>query len=120
MTPGKSIRKFCLECCDGQSNEVFLCPATDCVFYKFRSGRGRSKMKDIRAKCKDCGEGTAFAIKNCEIDNCAIYMYRLGHNPALVGKRRRNISDEQKKQAIKNLKKAREARNVKSETEVAS
>lgn len=39
MTPIKSIRLFCLECCGGSSNEVKLCPSTTCPLHPFRLGK---------------------------------------------------------------------------------
>jgi hypothetical protein len=85
-TPLKSVRQYCIkECCIYQPREVLKCPAKDCVFWKFRLGKGRVKVKDIRARCKDCGEGTAFAIRNCGFPDCPLYPYRLGTNPARAG-----------------------------------
>ena len=37
--PVKAIRAKCLDCCGGSSNEVKLCPATECPIYAFRLGR---------------------------------------------------------------------------------
>ena len=36
--PIKAIRAKCLDCC-GSSNEVKLCPCSDCALYPFRLGR---------------------------------------------------------------------------------
>jgi hypothetical protein len=38
-SPIKAIRAKCLDCCGGSSNEVKLCPATECPIYAFRFGR---------------------------------------------------------------------------------
>ena len=38
MTPIKSIRAKCLDCCAGQTKEVRLCPSTDCALYPYRMG----------------------------------------------------------------------------------
>ena len=38
MTPIKSIRAKCLDCCVGQTKEVRLCPSTDCALYPYRMG----------------------------------------------------------------------------------
>ena len=39
LTPIKAIRAKCLDCCCGQSNEVKLCPCTDCPLYPYRFGK---------------------------------------------------------------------------------
>jgi len=38
LTPMKAIRKKCLDCCCGSSNEVLLCPAIKCPLWTYRSG----------------------------------------------------------------------------------
>ena len=38
MTPIKSIRVKCLDCCAGQPKEVRLCPVTKCALYPYRMG----------------------------------------------------------------------------------
>jgi len=44
LSPLKSIRKYCLECCCESFNEVKLCPKKDCVLYRYRLGKsGNSK-----------------------------------------------------------------------------
>lgn len=35
----KTIRKHCLDCCNGQYTEVEHCPCTKCVLYPWRMGR---------------------------------------------------------------------------------
>jgi len=85
----------------GQSREVLKCPSKDCVFYKFRLGTGRPKLKQIRKFCFDCGEGTYNAVKNCKFPDCPLYPYRLGHNPKLEG--RCNIPLEKRKSFKKKL-----------------
>lgn len=37
MTPLKSIRAYCLECCRGALSEVKLCPSLKCPLWPFRS-----------------------------------------------------------------------------------
>ena len=43
--PVKAIRAFCVECCGGSSNEVKLCPATECQLYAFRFGKNPYRTK---------------------------------------------------------------------------
>lgn len=38
LTPMRAIRKKCLDCCCGSSNEVKLCTAKDCPLWIYRSG----------------------------------------------------------------------------------
>jgi len=48
LTPVKSIRKYCLECCNLQPKEVKNCPALDCPLFNFRLGKNpnRNKIKE--------------------------------------------------------------------------
>ena len=39
LTPIKSIRQKCLDCCCGQKQEVKLCTLKDCPLYAYRLGR---------------------------------------------------------------------------------
>jgi len=85
LTPLKSIRKFCLWCCDNQYTEVEQCTVTDCEFHSFRFGKKIIKgslIKVIRNKCLDCGEGTSQAVKKCVFNDCPLYPYRNGRSPA--------------------------------------
>jgi len=43
MTPLKSIRAKCLDCCGYQANEVRLCHCETCPLWKFRFGRNPSR-----------------------------------------------------------------------------
>ena len=38
ISPLKAIRLKCLDCCCGSSNEVKMCPRTNCPIYPFREG----------------------------------------------------------------------------------
>lgn len=83
-TPLKSIRRYCLWCCNNQFNEIKLCPKTDCPFFPFRLGKKIIKgslIKVIKGRCLDCGEGTPQAVKKCDQENCNLYPYRNGKNP---------------------------------------
>ncbi len=39
MTPIKSIRAKCLDCCCNQPSEVRLCPSVNCPLWPFRMGK---------------------------------------------------------------------------------
>ena len=43
LTPMKAIRKKCLDCCCGSSNEVSLCTVTKCSLYAFRFGKNPNR-----------------------------------------------------------------------------
>lgn len=47
LTPMKAIRAKCLNCSCGSSQEVSLCPVTDCALYPYRFGKriGEAKKK---------------------------------------------------------------------------
>lgn len=45
ITPMKAIRRKCLECSNGSSNEVRLCPCTECPLFEYRFGH-RPKNSD--------------------------------------------------------------------------
>lgn len=43
--PVKAIRKKCLDCCMGQTEEVKQCPIEDCELYPFRFGKNPFRAK---------------------------------------------------------------------------
>ena len=43
--PVKAIRAFCIDCCGGNSHEVKLCTAPNCVLYPFRLGKNPYRTK---------------------------------------------------------------------------
>ena len=48
LTPVKAIRAKCLDCSNGSSNEVNLCPITRCPLYPYRLGKNPNyKPKDL-------------------------------------------------------------------------
>lgn len=44
LTPMKSIRAKCLDCCCGSAQEVRLCPATSCPLYGYRFGKNPNRV----------------------------------------------------------------------------
>lgn len=82
-SPLKSIRKYCIWCCNGQFSEIKLC-GSGCPLGPFRMGKKTipgSLMKPIKERCLDCGEGTAQAVRKCEFPDCDLFPYRNGKNP---------------------------------------
>lgn len=43
LTPIKSIRAKCIDCCANQPQEVRLCPCTDCPLYPYRMGHNPNR-----------------------------------------------------------------------------
>lgn len=46
ITPMKAIRKKCLDCCCGSTNEVRLCTVKKCPLYVYRYGK-RPKVQEV-------------------------------------------------------------------------
>ncbi|CAB4202253.1 hypothetical protein UFOVP1623_6 [uncultured Caudovirales phage] len=47
MSPGKSLRLRCLDCCAGAMSEVKLCPAVACPSWPFRMGKNPWRSKKV-------------------------------------------------------------------------
>lgn len=45
ISPLKAIRLKCLDCSNGSSNEVKVCPITGCPLYPFRDGKNPFRVK---------------------------------------------------------------------------
>lgn len=78
-----SIRKYCLECCNGSFEEVKKCLSTDCSLYEYRSGKNPNKpkltkTKAIRQRCLNCSGFYSPDVRNCEFKECYLYRYRMG------------------------------------------
>ena len=91
LSPLRTVRKYCLWCCNDQGNEVKLCPVESCALYPYRRGRGPdvkpalTSLKSIRARCVDCS-GSAKAASLCDMASCILFPFRDGHNPNLKGR----------------------------------
>lgn len=53
MTPIRSIRAKCLDCCCGSALEVRLCPAADCSLYPYRMGHRPKQYQDINKEANE-------------------------------------------------------------------
>ena len=78
-----SIRKYCLECCNGSFEEVKNFLSTDCSLYEYRSGKNPNKpkltkTKAIRQRCLNCSGFYSPDVRNCEFKECYLYRYRMG------------------------------------------
>ncbi len=101
MTPGKAIRKHCVDCVDsvyavvdcmgdrmlgGQGSVSGVC-----YFFPYRLGRGRPSVKTIRKFCLECQGGdkdrkvqaqeVRDGVKFCPSENCTLFPFRMGKNP---------------------------------------
>ena len=69
--PVKAIRKFCLECCGGSSNEVKFCSSINCNLYPFRFGKNPYRAKrELTEEQKEAAKtrlAEARAKKGCDI-----------------------------------------------------
>ena len=86
LTPGKSMRKHCLECVGGAA-DVRNCEGDklisggSCPLYRYRLGKGRPSVKTIRKECLNCMGGYREMVRNCGNDGCNLYMFHMGKNP---------------------------------------
>jgi len=90
LTPLRAARKYCIWCCNGQANEVRLCPSVGCALWSYRFGRNPQQkaettvLKAIRARCLDCS-GNARDVRECWDTDCQLHEYRMGRNPHRAG-----------------------------------
>ncbi len=81
LTPGKAIRKTCVDCAGG-AREVVGCQgdksvAGPCPFYPYRTGKGRPSVKLIRKFCLHCMNGHANLVNECQSKTCFLVSYRM-------------------------------------------
>lgn len=70
----------------------------------------KTALKSIRAKCLDCCNDSSNEVKLCKCETCHLYPYRFGKNPYV---KKREYTEEQKKEMADRLKKARELKSKK-------
>ena len=110
----KAVRRHCLWCCNGSTNEVALCPARRCPLWAMRMGKrpdpadyiddqtklyplempmtlgefaakGMSTLQAIRRRCIDCSGGSAIEAGTCSVRICDLHPFRFGRNPNRTG-----------------------------------
>jgi hypothetical protein len=94
MKPLAAIRRYCLWCCLNQRVEVQNCPVSACSLHSFRFGKGVMAariLEVIRKRCLDCTCGSTLDTKSCGFVTCTLYPFRMGINPALTGRRKKNL-----------------------------
>jgi hypothetical protein len=82
LTPGRVIRLMCLDC-SGSASEVHTCQGDTivdgpCLFYPFRLGTGRPKLRVIRQNCLYCMGGSSDRVDDCASKTCPSVPYRKG------------------------------------------
>jgi hypothetical protein len=130
--PLKAIRKHCLDCCLGSSNEVSLCISTRCPLWLYRFGSkptpievaavahvethslegdktqaevvAGSRLKAIRDRCLDCSGFDKAEVKACRMTKCDLHPFRMGK-----GNRAANMTDERRAALSAQMAKVREA-----------
>ena len=91
MTPGKSIRAFCIECA-GSAAEVRRCGGDRCIggqgdgrgrcyFLPYRVGKGRPSVRLIRKVCLECMGGSSSLVAECASRQCPLHRFRFGRRP---------------------------------------
>jgi hypothetical protein len=95
LTPRQAIRKCCIDCV-GSASEVRDCQGDklyrgECLFYRYRLGKGRPSVKRIRAYCHFCMGESSKLIRECSNCICPLFIYRMGKNPHVKG---RKLSEE--------------------------
>lgn len=78
-----SIKKYCLECCGGNREEIKKCVSVNCSLYEYRQGETPktpklSKSQAIRQRCLNCSGFYSPDVRNCEFKDCYLYRYRMG------------------------------------------
>jgi len=48
MTPVKSIRAYCLDCCGDSPKEVRCCPSSECPLHPFRMGKNPNAKRKMK------------------------------------------------------------------------
>ena len=71
-------------------------------------------VKAIGAWCLDCCGGSQVARKECSAPDCVLYPFRFGKNPY---RSRRELSEEQKDARREIVRRARETKARKRETQ---
>ena len=91
MTPGKTIRRYCVHCNGEKEKEVRTCDADGkdpnfrkCPFHPYRMRKGRPSVKVIRRFCLQCMGGRSDFVMDCDTVDCFCFPYRLGKNPNMA------------------------------------
>jgi hypothetical protein len=85
LTPGRVIRTLCVDCVGGAADVKDCRGDTQvggpCLFFPFRMGKGRPKLRVIRQNCLACMGGSVDLVRKCASATCKAVPYRGGHRP---------------------------------------
>jgi hypothetical protein len=103
ITPRQAVRKHCIDCV-GRASEVRNCGGNglwntngstyECMFYKYRMGKGRPTVKLIHNFCIWCIGTGERAVERCPSKTCPFLPYRMGRNPNKAHFKGRFVSSE--------------------------
>jgi len=109
MTPGRAIRKYCINCVSGVT-EVKDCRGDKCLgglggengvcyLFPYRMGKGRPRLRTIKRFCIECQGGDKErkvqkkeildGVRGCLSTDCWLYPFRIGKNPNIKDGNRR-------------------------------
>ena len=86
LTPGQAIKQHCKKCV-GSTSKVKDCggdqllDGTQCLFFSYRTGKGRPSVKKIRPYCLKCMGGSRKLVRECSNSDCDLHPFRMGTNP---------------------------------------
>lgn len=66
-SPMSAIRAKCLECSGGSSNEVRICPVTECSLWRYRMGKRPETLEKRRPELLDPEWVKAESAKDSEV-----------------------------------------------------
>jgi len=114
-----------------QKKEVRECGKISCNLHPYRLGTNPNRkritteedlkdekylppVKSIRKHCLECYSGSPKDVKLCDSPECPLYPFRLGTNP---NRKSRTITDEEKKEKVEILRKARSLKKEKKDSQ---
>jgi len=84
-TPKTAVIRFC-KLCAVDIAALKACDNVDCLFHKYRLGKGRPPLSIIRKYCvQNCMGGLRKLVKECDTQECPLHIYRFGKNPNRKG-----------------------------------
>ena len=98
INPLKAIRKYCLDCMEGNKKEVRECKDKECYLHQYRFGRKPKQrennlfvLRSIQLHCQQCREEKRIDVERCNEAGCSLVPFCKGHNPNRKGIGNSNI-----------------------------